>query len=192
MTFIPGIALSKATRSALQIFARHKPAIFKIANEASQASDDFVADYARALIGVTLDAIPEAAQRWVSTKIEIASPASFGLYARGIDAAEFRATAPPEQSLAAQAGKKERWPGARAFWFERHGEPRTAGQWDEHHAIAFSVPNLGCIGISKIEVDRMYAREIQWGWINDIELPEWALDLMGRSRPAAVQTSAPL
>lgn len=192
MTFIPGIALSKATRSALQIFARHKPTIFKIANEASQASDDFVADYARALIGVTLDAIPEAAQRWVSSKTEIASPASFGLYARGIDASEFRATVAPEQSISAQRNRKERWPGARAFWFERQREPGTAGQWDEHHAIAYSVPSLGCVGISNFEMDRMHAREIKWGWIDDADLPHWALDMMGRSRPAAVQTRVPL
>lgn len=184
MTFIPGTALANATREALQIFARHKPTVFKLATENSDAASAFVADYARGLLGVTLEAIPESAQRWVSTKTEIPSPASFGIFARGIDAAEYRSTAPVSQSLAAQ---KERWPGARAFRFQRHAPKDASGQWDENHAIAFSVPGLGCVGISESEMDSLHARTTKWGWVEDRDLPSWALDMMGRKRPTAAE-----
>ena len=182
MTFVAGPALAKATRSALQIFARHKPTIFKLANDESDAGRAFVSDYARGLVGVTLEAITEAAQRWVAHKTDIPSPASFGMFARGIDAAEFRATAPPGQSIAA---KRERWPGSRAFWFPRDAPKDSAGQWDDHHAIAFSVPGVGSSGISEQEMDRLHSGDVKWGWIDDVDLPAWALDMMGRPRPAA-------
>jgi hypothetical protein len=186
VTFIPGKALATATREALKVFARHKPAIFKLASEDSEAADAYIADYARALLGVTLEAIPEAAQRWVANKTEIASPASFGLFARGIDAEEFRAKA-PSHSL---ASKKERWPGARAFWFDREGPKDAAGQWDAHHAIAFAVPGVGSIGISDREMERLYDRTAKWGWVEDRDLPAWARDMLGRG--AITAEAAPM
>jgi hypothetical protein len=186
MTFTPTAALFKSTRNALLVFARHKPMVFKLAHDASEAGDAFVNDYARGLLGVTLEAIPEAAQRWVATKTEIPSPASFGMFARALDVEEFRSTASPGNSIAA---RRERWPNARAFWFDREGDPRSrsVGQWDATHAIAFSVPGTGVVGISDHEMDQLHARTKQWGWIEDRDLPAWALDLMGRPRPGVAE-----
>lgn len=96
MTFKPSPQLARAVRSALQVFARHRPTIFRLANEESDAGSDFVADYARALLGVSLEAIPDAAQRWVAQRSEIPGAASFGAFARAIDKAEYRA--PQEES----------------------------------------------------------------------------------------------
>ncbi len=90
MTFAASPQLDRAVRKALHVFARHKPHLFKLAHENSDAATEFVSDWARAMLGVTLDAIPDAAQRWIATKTEIPSPAAFGYFAREIDRNEYR------------------------------------------------------------------------------------------------------
>lgn len=107
MTFSASPQLAGAVRRALHVFARHKPHLFKLAHENSADASLFVDEWARALIGVTLEAIPDAAQRWVATRTEIPSVAAFGQFARDIDYAEYR---PPVIERHSNDGDRGRWP----------------------------------------------------------------------------------
>jgi len=83
----PSPALARAVQSALLTFKRHHPRIFALVGDDSEAGQAFLADYARAFLGrsVSLEIIPDAAQRWVAAKDEAPRPASFVMWCRQID-----------------------------------------------------------------------------------------------------------
>lgn len=62
----PSPALADATADALQTLARHWPRTFALANDASDAGRAFLTEYAFALSGVDVRAIPEAVRRWIA------------------------------------------------------------------------------------------------------------------------------
>lgn len=97
----PSPALVKATAQALEIFAEHWPrsvAISGTMKRDSVSRDGLILSWARALSGVTLDAIPHAAERWLADphhamtngRTVIPSMAAFVKYARQIDRESFR------------------------------------------------------------------------------------------------------
>ena len=97
----PSPLLATATSKALTAFARHWPRAMALALDASEAGRAYVADYARALMGCDLAAIPEAAQRWLSENDKPPRPAEFAFLARAV-AREMR---PPQYGGAVVHGE---------------------------------------------------------------------------------------
>lgn len=83
-SWTPSPQLAMATAQALAIFARHWPRAMAVGIEATDAGRVFLNDYARALLGTDLSAIPEAAQLWVSENKLPPRPASFAKFAREV------------------------------------------------------------------------------------------------------------
>lgn len=93
--------LAQATAKALQIFADHWPRAVKITQvmqRDSESRDRLILQWARALMGVTLDAIPDAAQRWIADpqhamtngRTVIPTLAHFVRYAKDVDRQYYR------------------------------------------------------------------------------------------------------
>ena len=80
----PNPALAAATRDALQRFAMHWPRAMLLARDSSEAGAMFLNDYAFALSGVSLNAIPVAVMRWVADKAFAPSAKEFADYARTV------------------------------------------------------------------------------------------------------------
>lgn len=81
-TWSPSPQLANATSAALASFARHWPRAMALAVDPTEDGRAYVADYARALLGCDLAAIPEAAQRWLSTNQKPPRPNEFAALAR--------------------------------------------------------------------------------------------------------------
>ncbi len=92
MTFTPSPSLAHATCQVLAEFARHRPRVgaFRLFLENGDDAQHIVATWARAILGISLEALPEAAQRWTAQRDAIPTPAAFAAFARQIDNAEFR------------------------------------------------------------------------------------------------------
>ena len=92
MTFTPSPQLAHATCQVLEYFALHRPRVgaFRVFRENGPDAQRLVAVWARAVLGISLEALPEAAERWIAERTEIPMPATFAKYARQIDNAEFR------------------------------------------------------------------------------------------------------
>jgi len=83
-TWTPTPQLATAVSLALLSFARHWPRAMALALDPSEAGRAYVADYARALLGCDLEAIPEAAQRWLSDNQKPPRPNEFAVLARAV------------------------------------------------------------------------------------------------------------
>ncbi len=75
----------------------HTPATLRQIDEIRGAYEKSLDDgeklvntWARAFLGISLEALPEAAERWVAERDAIPTPAAFAAYARAIDNAEYR------------------------------------------------------------------------------------------------------
>lgn len=178
----PSAPLTSATVAALTALARQWPRAMALALDTSTAGRDYLADFAFAMKGADLRAIPLAARAWIADNSMPPKPNDLGKLAREMTKQYFPTTH-VDATTTAPTGRRQKWPGCKCFWFERKGEAGTFRQWDEDHAIAHQVPGVGCMGISEVEMDRMYAGEMKWGFIDDIDLPDWALDMMQRQRP---------
>lgn len=76
--------LAAATSSALESFARHWPKAMGLAVMPNDAGRQFIAEYAHALLGCDLAAIPHAALRWVSENERPPKPRDFAMLARQV------------------------------------------------------------------------------------------------------------
>lgn len=97
-----GWQLYKATKQALDTFRMHLPKGAlrpDVAGDPDEAEKLYVRDWAGALFNVTLDAIPDAASRWLRDeehldrqgRMRIPTIAGFARYARLVDLTEWRA-----------------------------------------------------------------------------------------------------
>lgn len=95
----PGLV--KATTEALAVFAEHWPRAVRIAGAMyrnNESRDALILQWARSLTGITFDAIPEAARRWLADpnhamangRTVIPTIPNFARYARQIDRQYFR------------------------------------------------------------------------------------------------------
>jgi len=87
----PSPALAQATMEALQHLAIHHPKAMALARDTSEAAATWLRDYAFALQGVSITAIPVAALRWVATQRYAPSASEFAALAQTV-AREQRAT----------------------------------------------------------------------------------------------------
>lgn len=99
MTPVIGVALFGVTAKALEKLAGHlPPAVFPRLQLDGNDRDEFIRDWAAGLMGITLDAILDAARRYVvdednldaSGRLKVPNAASFARYARRVDFDHFR------------------------------------------------------------------------------------------------------
>lgn len=83
-TWSPSPQLATATAAALAAFARHWPRAMALAVDPSEAGRAFIGDYAFALLGCDLAAIPHAASRWLSESATPPRPKEFAVLARAV------------------------------------------------------------------------------------------------------------
>lgn len=78
----PSPPLANAVKAALTGMARQWPRAMGLARESTDEAQAFLGDYAAAMRGVDLRAIPIAAREWVATESMPPRPAEFGQLAR--------------------------------------------------------------------------------------------------------------
>lgn len=83
----PSPPLARAVSAALLTFKRHHPRFFALVGDSTEAGQAFLFDYCRAFLGggVSLEVIPDAAQRWVASKDDAPRAAAFAQWCRAID-----------------------------------------------------------------------------------------------------------
>jgi hypothetical protein len=89
----PSPPLAMAVRRALQTLQRHWPRAMALATDSSEAGEEYVNDYARAMQGADLAAIPLAAQQWLADHEVPPKPSELGRVAREVSK-RFRANEP--------------------------------------------------------------------------------------------------
>lgn len=69
--------------------------------------------------------------------------------------------------------------GARAFWFDKPGPEKGPYRLNADRAVAFAIDTGplagGSIGITSDEIDRLWKREIGYGWLAPESVPDWAV-----------------
>ncbi len=102
MTLTIGVPLFKATSKALEKLSGHfPPAVFPKLQLDDERRDEYIRDWAGPLIGVSLDAIIDAARRWIGDpdkvvtkageqRLQVPTAASFAMYARNVDFEYYR------------------------------------------------------------------------------------------------------
>lgn len=115
MTSVIETALFGVTAKALEKLSGHlPPAVFPRLQVDGADRDDFIRDWAKGLIGITLDAILEAARRYVVDeanldhvgRLKVPNAASFARYARQVDFDHFRPPLVMTQQQPASLGTK--------------------------------------------------------------------------------------
>jgi hypothetical protein len=159
--------LLRETRAALEILRRHWPRQFAFAASSSEEAAQTVQDYGRALLGCDLQAIVPAAQRWIADEKFGPKPAELAAMVRSMA----RATAAPVQSDAPNRSPFHR---AKPFWFARPGADGGYGRLNAEHAIAFALTTGGTLNITELEMDKIHAHEIAWGWMQPVNVPRMA------------------
>lgn len=85
----PSAPLAMATMQALKSLARQWPRAMALALESTEAGQEYLADYAGAMRGVDLRAIPLAAREWIATESMPPRPADLGKMAREMTRTHF-------------------------------------------------------------------------------------------------------
>lgn len=85
----PSAPLATATHAALGALARQWPRAMQLALESTTAGQEYLADYAAAMRGVDLRAIPMAAREWIATESMPPRPADLGKLARELTRQHF-------------------------------------------------------------------------------------------------------
>ena len=120
----PSPAMAKAITEALQVFTAQWPRVQSLSGwyHSAEKREDLIVTWARACVGITVDAIPDAARRWLadpqhiisSSRLQIPNPATFAKYARGVDRQYYRATVPVGPKPAGLPGRAHDF-GRRAY-----------------------------------------------------------------------------
>lgn len=85
----PPAPLAHATLLALKTLSRQWPRAMALALDSSEDGQAYLGDYASALFGVDLRAIPIAAREWIATENMPPRPADFGKLAREMSRRHF-------------------------------------------------------------------------------------------------------
>lgn len=85
----PPAPLAHATLLALKTLSRQWPRAMALAMDTSEEGQAYLGDYASALFGVDLRAIPLAAREWIATENMPPRPADFGKLAREMSRQHF-------------------------------------------------------------------------------------------------------
>jgi len=152
----PSAPLATATLAALAALSRQWPRAMALALEASEAGQEYLADFAAAMRGVDLRAIPMAAREWVAREKFAPKPAELGALARELSRQHFPPVFAPSQQASTENGILA---DARPFWVERvHPDDGP------YQAQCWALASGGSAGVSEVEMDRIQARTLLWGW----------------------------
>lgn len=159
--------LLRETRAALEILRRHWPRQFAFVTSGSEDATRTVQDYGRALLGCDLRNIVPAAERWIADEKFGPKPAELAALVRSMARS---AAAVPEDGPRLSPFHR-----ARPLWFARPGHPTGYGRLDAERAIAFTMTNgRGTLNIADLEMDKIHAHEIAWGWMQPADVPRMA------------------
>lgn len=177
-----------AVIEVFKILAVRWPKVF-----AASKSAEMLPVWLAALTPVETAALVPAATDFAATNTGqyAPNPAQFAAHARAWHrrvTGETRGTPDVAESL-------DPLDGARPMWFAKPGPERGPYRLDADHAIAFAIDRGplagGTLGLSDIELDRIYRHETPYGWMAPDAVPEWAVPVGWHARWRASAASSP-